>query len=58
MKHLKYQKDKLEKLDLVDYKVLLCALKSFEDELYHLEIEANYYEELISKLERNLEILE
>ncbi len=48
----------IEKLDICDYKVIIQALNFFESELYHLEIEQEDYEELISKLERNLDKLE
>lgn len=47
---------KLEDLNINDYKVLICALDCAE--MYHLEIEEFYYDELMSKLERNLDKLE
>lgn len=48
----------LEKLDIYDYKIIIGALNFFESELYHLEIEQEDYEKLVSKLERNLDKLE
>lgn len=46
----------LEDLSLDDYRVLICALNAAE--LYLLEIQESYYDELSSKLNRNYEKLE
>lgn len=51
-----YRKLDLEELEIVDYEILIVALNIVE--LYHLEITEDYYNELISKLERNRDKLE
>ena len=48
----------LELLSEDDYKVLIVALKYANEEPHILEIEDWYYQDLLSKLERNLDKFE
>lgn len=50
-----YRKLELEELDKNDYKVLISSL--IISKLYMLEFEESYYNELLSKIERNLDKL-